>query len=110
MEAVHTDRDPIRAGWIAARLEAEGFHVTLRNYYLGGAAGELPPTEVWPEVWVLDDREAEAARARVAAYLAEPEPDEPDWICPNCGETVDGFLDRCWNCNTPHPEEGGASP
>jgi predicted RNA-binding Zn-ribbon protein involved in translation (DUF1610 family) len=28
----------------------------------------------------------------------DSEPARPDWVCPDCGETVPGSFDVCWNC------------
>jgi hypothetical protein len=27
----------------------------------------------------------------------------PDWICPECKESVPGSFDSCWKCQTPKP-------
>jgi hypothetical protein len=27
----------------------------------------------------------------------------PDWICPECKESVPGSFDSCWKCQTPAP-------
>ena len=79
-------------------LEDEGFGVLLKNAFLGGGAGELPPTDVWPELWVLDDADYDRAMARVQELLAEQTEPAPDWTCPRCGEVIEGQFAQCWNC------------
>ena len=83
-------------------LEDAGIPCQLRNEYLGGAAGELPVNEVWPELWVADE-DAPRARAVLEAQTAREQAPGPDWRCPACGEELPGQFDVCWNC-------GGARP
>ncbi len=55
MKKLLTHHDPLLAGYLHASLEAAGIGAILKNDYLGGAIGELPPMAVWPEVWILHD-------------------------------------------------------
>jgi rubrerythrin len=32
----------------------------------------------------------------------DEEPLEP-WICPSCGETIEGQFDQCWHCGEERP-------
>ncbi|TFH88331.1 DUF2007 domain-containing protein [Billgrantia azerbaijanica] len=82
-------------------LEAAGIPVERRNLTLGGGAGELPPGECEPEVWVAPHN-----RARAEALIARAmrgESDAPDWSCPGCGERLEGVFDTCWNCGHSRP-------
>ena len=38
-----------------------------------------------------------AARAEEARAILE-RPRGPDWVCPECGEKIDGVFDACWKC------------
>lgn len=77
-------------------LESEGIPCRIRNEYLAGAAGELPPTECWQELcvesrWEVAARAAiDTARRGVAAA--------PPWTCPACGERLEGQFSACWRC------------
>ncbi|MCE2543243.1 MAG: DUF2007 domain-containing protein, partial [Acidobacteria bacterium] len=33
-------------------LEMEGIECRIQGEFRSGAAGEIPPTEAWPELWV----------------------------------------------------------
>ncbi|MFA7620195.1 MAG: DUF2007 domain-containing protein [Thiohalomonadaceae bacterium] len=80
-------------------LEAEGIDCHVRNEFLSAGAGELPPTEVWPEVWVVDDTQAERARQLIAEATRDGGTGPMDtWQCPVCGEHVDGNFGQCWKC------------
>ena len=64
MERIHTADDPIFIGYLKSLLEAEGIACNVRNELLLGGSGELPPNECWPELWVLHEADAQAARAQ----------------------------------------------
>ena len=38
----------------------------IRNELVSSGAGELPPTEVWPELWVLRERDYEQSEKILA--------------------------------------------
>ena len=82
-------------------LRQAGFDAAMQRYFLGSAAGELPPGECLPEVWLMADDEREAeARALLDAFLHMP---QRRWRCV-CGELVEGGFEQCWNCGKPRPE------
>jgi hypothetical protein len=86
-------------GQVKNALEANGIACVLRNEFLSAGLGELHSSgECWPEVWVVNDRDAERARQLLteASQGADP-PGEP-WRCGRCGEEVDADFAECWNC------------
>ena len=74
-------------------LEAAGVRVLVRNQYLSGAMGELPPAECQAEVWVMEEKDVERANA----ILAAPPVSGPDWSC-RCGEAQGAQFTQCWRC------------
>jgi hypothetical protein len=82
-------------------LEAAGIEARMKNEFLGGGAGELPPTEAWPELWVADE---DYPGARRIVDELEQDVALPPWRCANCGEEVEGQFSVCWNCGAPRPE------
>ena len=76
-------------------LSEAGFGATVQRLFLSSAAGELPPGECLPEVWLLHDGHLAQARALLDQLLALP---QRKWICPQCGEQVEGGFEQCWNC------------
>jgi len=64
--------------------------------------GELPPTEAWPELWV-EERDFASAQQLLDEFLHEPVSKLPDWICPDCGEHVEGQFSACWRCGAERP-------
>ena len=78
-------------------LESHGINCLIKND-LGGAAGEIPPIECWPELWILDDYQFDEASAIVsAASLENSVAPKGRWIC-SCGEELEGQFTDCWRC------------
>ena len=82
-------------------LNDAGCSVTVQRAYASGIAGEIPPDQALPELW-LDD-EAQWATARALLHTLE-HPRERRWACPGCGEVVDGPFDHCWHCGAAAPD------
>lgn len=57
MKRLFTHHDPLLTGYLHATLESVGIDALLKNGYLSGAMGELPPTALWPEVWIIHDED-----------------------------------------------------
>ena len=102
---MHVAWDPLLVGHLEEVLRDHGVGCVVRNRYLSGGAGELPPTELWPELWVED---ADYARARdiLRDVLPDGEP-AADWSCPGCGERIEGQFGACWHCGTAAPSGSG---
>jgi hypothetical protein len=84
--------------WTDALRQA-GFDASVQRYYLGAAAGELPPDQCLPEVWLADEAQENGAREMLEAIQRTP---QRRWHCA-CGELVEGGFESCWNCGRPMP-------
>jgi hypothetical protein len=84
--------------WVDALRQA-GIEAAVQRYYLGAAAGELPPDQCLPEIWVIDDAQREQARSFLRDLARLP---QRRWMC-GCGELVEGGFEQCWNCGRPMP-------
>lgn len=100
MKRIHVADDPILVGYLKSVIEAAGIACIVRNEMLIGASGELPPNECWPELWVLDERDASAASAILSQALEAPSPDAAAWICDHCGEDSEAQFQVCWSCGS----------
>ncbi|MDO9404077.1 MAG: DUF2007 domain-containing protein [Polaromonas sp.] len=80
-------------------LQQAGFSASVQRYFLGSVAGELPPDQCQPEVWLAHDHEEDRARALLDDLRNTP---QHHWACV-CGEVVDGGFEQCWNCGTGMP-------
>ena len=66
-----------------------GVPTTVQRAYASSIAGELPPDQALPELWIIDDERLEHAR-RLLHELRHPP--VRHWLCMGCGEAVDGPL------------------
>ena len=88
----------IAALWVDA-LQQAGFSATVQRYFLSGIAGELPPDQCLPEVWLTHDHEEPRAK-KLLNELQNPA--QRRWLCA-CGELVEGGFEQCWQCGLPMP-------
>ncbi len=75
---LYTHHDPLWVGYLQATLESAGIASVVRNAYLNGALGELPPTAIWPELWLLDARDEAKAAQLLATLLPARSNDSQD--------------------------------
>ena len=87
--------------WADLLTEA-GFGAFVQRLFLSSAAGELPPGECLPEIWLRHEGHLDAARELLAQLQALP---QRHWTCPRCGENVEGGFEQCWNCATWMPRD-----
>jgi hypothetical protein len=88
----------IAALWVDA-LRHAGVEASMQRYFLGAAAGELPPDQCLPEVWITHNEQEREARAVLHDLQNVP---QRRWTCA-CGEFVEGGFEACWNCGLPMP-------
>ncbi len=81
-------------------LNGAGIAVTVQRAYASGIAGEIPPDQALPELWLVD--ESQLVQARDLLHQLQ-HPPERRWACPGCGEVIDGPFDRCWSCGCAEP-------
>ena len=83
----------IAALW-ADTLNEAGIAASVQRQFLSSVAGEIPPDQCQPEVWVTHDEQEGAGRALLEELRNLP---QRRWICA-CGELVEGGFESCWNC------------
>mgnify|MGYP000865307060 CR=1 FL=1 len=97
MKKIYVSADPVQCGWLESLLQASNIECLVRNRFLGGAIGELPINEAWPEIWVVNDNDEARAESVIADALA-PLLVTEDWRCAGCQEWVEGQFGSCWQC------------
>lgn len=81
-------------------LEQAGFDVSIQRAYASSIAGEIPPDQALPEVWVHDDERLDEARAMLAQLQR---PTWRHWVCRHCHERIEGPFEQCWHCGAAMP-------
>lgn len=104
MKKVHTSPDSLLIGHLKNILEQNDIACVLMNVYSHGAAGELPPDQVWPQIWVLDDAQFLQARELINQVLRPVNLGGP-WRCPHCGEQIEAQFTECWQCGSSRMDE-----
>lgn len=78
----------------ADALASEGIAASVQRRYLSGLAGELPPDQCTPEVWITHPEQEATARTLLHHLQHIP---QRRWVC-RCGEFIDGGFEQCWSC------------
>lgn len=79
-------------------LEKSGITCTIKNQQASSLAGEVPFTEVFPELWVINDADLDRAKEFLEGQRSNKEADSPAWRCVGCGERHVGQFTACWKC------------
>jgi len=69
MKRVYSHPNSMILGSMSSALNEEGTETEIRNDILGGATGEIAPSETWVELWIVNEAKAEAARQRIKEIL-----------------------------------------
>lgn len=85
------------------RLEQTGIACTIKNQRSSGLAGEIPFTETFPELWVIQDQDYEQARQLLEEAMPSPRSEQDFWVCPGCSERHESQFGTCWNCGQEQP-------
>ena len=100
MERIYSEPSPVFIYRLKDILEEKGIVTIIRNEFLTGGIGELPPNEVWPELWVVEKEDRKAAEKIVYDFIQSTKTRSQDWVCTECGERIEGQFNVCWNCGS----------
>lgn len=81
-------------------LEPIGFELVIKNEFANGGIGELAVFDCWPELWLVNENDYNAASNALEKLLNSS---ELDWQCAQCKESNAGSFELCWNCNYEKP-------
>lgn len=97
MKRIYQAGSLLQAQLVADTLSSMGIVNHIFNTHAAGAMGELPYSEILPEVWIEDQAREAQAREMVTALDAPPTPDKS---CPYCDELNPGNFLSCWQCGS----------
>lgn len=96
MKRVYSDEHGFMAEYIKNILCEEGIECMLKNLGLSGSMGELPPTECWTEIWIMQNQNYGKAKTIINELLKQ-QLSNKNWQC-QCGEKIESQFTTCWNC------------
>lgn len=100
MQKFYSDYNQVKVRQIKALLDDANIPCFIKNEFIQGAAGELPPHETVPEIWLIDKQWETKAQVLVDELETSLAQNKPTWFCSNCGESNEGQFLICWNCET----------
>jgi hypothetical protein len=96
-----------QAGMLKELLAGEGIDCILKNEQLMTGMGEIPFTECYPELWLVDDEVYPRARLFVDNWLKNDFSEQSAWVCTGCGEELEPQFGACWSCGRERePDQG----
>ncbi len=98
MKKIYTSPDRIVVFHLKNILESYNIDCIVKNEFLAGAAGELPPHECWPELWVRENDQYDNAIKILEKVWNSDNITQPSWTCTRCGEKLEGQFTACWQC------------
>ena len=104
MKNVYTTSDLLWIGHLRNLLVNEGIRCEVRTPFLAAATGDLPITECWSQLWILDDAELDEALEVIHAAVNRRGQPSALWSCSGCGEEIESQFEVCWQCGSPRPE------
>lgn len=101
MKEVFRHHEYIRVSHFRDLVEAAGIPTMLRNEHLVHGVVEIPITEFYPNLCVMNDDDYEAAWTIIRDALeAEKVHPGEDVKCPQCGEPNPGNFAECFSCQS----------
>lgn len=97
MIRIFTDSNTLTVFNLKNLLEHQNIKCIVRNDGLNSAAGELPPTDLWPEIWLERERDIEKAK-KIIEEAIEGDIKATSWFCFECNETNEPAFEICWKC------------
>ncbi len=96
MNKIFSAENIVEVGLLRNLLQQNGISCELRNHHASSLMGEVPFTNVWPEIWV-DEANTDQALALIAD-IKRAEVGDVDWVCRGCREANPANFDLCWQC------------
>lgn len=97
MQRLYTAANLQEAHLIRGMLSVAGIETRVFNEHLQGGLGDLPFTEIYPEIWIEDEADVKRAQ-RILADYERPAIARASRHCASCGEDSPGGFEICWHC------------
>ncbi len=98
MIKIYSHQNPSLIHHLKNVLQVEGIHAEVKNEILGGTVGQIPPTECWVELWIVNEASYPEAMAIIEGAVGDENESSESWTCAGCGEENEGQFAVCWKC------------
>jgi hypothetical protein len=98
MRKIYCAKDPLMIAHLRNVLSLHGIDCVVRKLDLVTGAGELPPVDCWPELWITNDGQFSEGETILKRTLAPLKSVKKPWFCTGCGEQIEGQFSECWQC------------
>jgi len=107
MTKVYSAQSALTVGNLRNLLLSEGIESEVRIPFLAAAGGDLPITECWSQLWIVNDEDLDRAMKLIDGTRLTGAPSSESWKCPQCGEEIEGQFEACWRCGSSRPDGDG---
>ena len=97
MKKIYSAANLMEAHIMLDLLGQSGIDARLFNENAQGAAGQIPFTHAYPEVWIMKDSDLERGKIVVNNYESSPV-ESGVVFCRTCGEENPRNFQLCWHC------------
>ena len=98
MRRIYTASDLPQAYLVRDLLAQQGIKAHVFNENATGGLGELPFTHTYPEIWLQNEADSEAAEKILRQFESQPAATGVERVCPECHEPNPPNFGSCWNC------------
>jgi hypothetical protein len=95
----HAPNIALASLWVDLLRQA-GIDASVQRYFASSIAGDIPPDQAEPEIWIADEAQFDRAQTLLADMRR---PFWRHWACPGYHEIIDGPFEQCWQCGTNMP-------
>lgn len=78
-------------------LNEAGIESQILNEYAQGGTGEIPFTQAYPEIWLVNESDTEKAKEIIRLFETRQQPGE-EIVCCKCHEPNPDTFETCWRC------------
>lgn len=81
-------------------LNEAGIETRILNEFAQGGVGEIPFTQAYPEIWLINESDIKKANKLLSHFESRHQQIE-ELICNQCNETNPDTFEACWHCGNP---------
>jgi Putative prokaryotic signal transducing protein len=97
MKKIYSAANLMEAQLMLDLLGHAGIEARLFNEHAQGGLGDIPFSQAYPEVWIMNDQEFERGKRLVSDYENSPL-ETGTVICSACAEENPRNFELCWHC------------